>query len=223
MAAVLAVGGVLSHGSAAALWGFLRPMPGPVDILVPSRNSRHVRSGIRIRRTTTLAFHQVTRRRGIPVTGPARTIADLSRSLEPRLVRRATREAEMLGFAHGLETAVDRTRSELEYEFLKLCHRRRLPRPEVNVPIGAWTVDFLWRPQGLVVETDGFKFHAGRTAFEDDRKRDLGLRALGYDVVRLTYRQVTGEGDGIAALLRQALDEGSNWRGPGDRDVSLPR
>ena len=54
--------------------------------------------------------------------------------------------------------------------------------------IGRYEVDFLWRPQRLVVETDGYRYHRGHQAFEDDHERDLELRALGYDVRRFSYR-----------------------------------
>jgi Protein of unknown function (DUF559) len=74
---------------------------------------------------------------------------------------------------------------------MRLCERHKLPAPEVNVRLGPRIVDFLWREQRVVVETDGYRYHRGSQAFEDDHDRDLDLRTLGYDVVRLTYRQVT--------------------------------
>ncbi len=73
--------------------------------------------------------------------------------------------------------------------FLRLCRRHRLPLPEVNVRMGPFVVDFLWRRQSLIVETDGYRFHRGRQAFEDDRVRDTELRLTGYEVIRFTYRQ----------------------------------
>ena len=99
----------------------------------------------------------------------------------------------------------DRTRSDLERDFLRLCRRHRIPAPHVNVRVGPHRVDFLWPDRRLVVETDGYRFHRGRVAFEDDRARDLDLRAQGYDVRRFTYRQVREEPSRIAADLRDAL------------------
>lgn len=110
----------------------------------------------------------------------------------------------MLGLRTGLETD-DRTRSELEHLFLRLCERRGLPRPEVNVRVGSRLVDFLWRERRLIVETDGYRYHRGSAAFEDDHERDLELRALGYDVLRLTYRQLTRDPDDVAALLGKEM------------------
>ena len=97
------------------------------------------------------------------------------------------------------------TRSELERRFLRLCRRHRLPTPEVNVRIGPFIVDFLWRDRALIVETDGYRFHRGRSAFEGDRARDVELKLRGYEVVRFTYRQVVDEAAGVARTLRALL------------------
>ena len=99
----------------------------------------------------------------------------------------------------------ERTRSELEHLFLRLCERNGLPTPEVNVRIGRRVVDFLWSEQRLIVETDGYRYHCGSHAFEDDHDRDLDLRARGYDVLRLTYRQVTTTPDRAIAAVADAL------------------
>jgi very-short-patch-repair endonuclease len=147
----------------------------------------------------------VTRRRGIPVTSPARTLADLRATISPRLLRRAIRQAEVLGLPTGREGVPDRTRSELEREFLALCRRHGLPPPEVNVRIGPIMVDFLWRHRRLIVETDGYRYHRGKAAFEDDRARDLELRTQGYDVIRLSYRQVFNEPERVVAVLKDPL------------------
>jgi very-short-patch-repair endonuclease len=207
MAAVLALGdgAVLSHRSAAALWGMLPARDGPVDVSLPSRSGRRRRSGIRIHRPASLGDREMTRQRGIPVTSPARTLADLRSVASDREQRRAIRQADALGLPTGEDIVSDKTRSELERRFLWLCSRHRLPKPAVNLRIGAFTVDFCWVEQQLIVETDGYKFHSGRVAFEDDRARDLELRALGYEVQRLSYRQVFDESAQVAAVLHAAL------------------
>jgi len=142
---------------------------------------------------------------GIPVTTPARTIADLRRVASEKEVRRAIRQAAVLGLPLGRDLEPDRTRSDLEWDFMRLCRRHRLPAPEVNVRIGPRLVDFLWRDARLVVETDGYRFHRGRQAFEDDRARDLDLRARGYDVLRFSYRQVADEPERVAAVVGDTL------------------
>ena len=112
----------------------------------------------------------------------------------------------MLGLPVGNEEKRDRTRSDLERDFLQLCRRHHLPAPEVNVRVDRYLVDFLWRDSRLVVETDGYASHRGRLAFEDDRERDLRLRAIGFEVVRLSSQQVLDEPGHVAAVLRGCLD-----------------
>ena len=208
MAAVLACGdtAALSHISAAALWRLLDPRNGPVHVSVPGDGGRRRRSGIRVHRLVSLRPDQITRTRGIPVTTSARTIADLRREVTPATLRRAIRQAEVLGLRTGLDEVSALTRSELEDIFLRLCRRHRLPMPEVNVRIGRWEVDFLWRDRRLIVETDGYRYHRGPTAFEADHVRDLDLRAQGHDVLHLTYRQVTTAPSQVADILRRELD-----------------
>ena len=67
------------------------------------------------------------------------------------------------------------TRSELEERFLALCGRADLAQPAVNAWVqtrdGAVQVDFLWRGEKLVVETDGRAFHATAAAYGRDRRR----------------------------------------------------
>lgn len=207
MAAALACGegAAVSHRSAAELWGLLESKGGPIDISVPSDAGRARRSGIRLHRRVTLAPKALTRRLGIPVTKPARTIADLRGRISGRDLRRAIRQASVLGWPLGSGVDRDPTRSDLERDFLELCSRRELPAPEVNVRVGPHEVDFLWRKARLVVETDGYRYHRGRQAFEDDHARDLDLRARGYDVLHFSYRQVKREPGRVAAAVRDAL------------------
>lgn len=219
-AAVLACGpgAVLSHGSAAVHWGLLKPLEGPIDISVPTQNGRKSRRGVRIHRCPSLGQSPfptsgsekrlpplVTVRRGIPVTTVARTLEDLQCSeLRPSLVRRAIRQAEFLRLPMG-EIETDGTRSDLERDFLRLWRRHQVPRPEVNVPIGKVTVDFLWPRERLIVETDSYATHGGSIAFEDDRTRDMYLRRLGYRVHRYSETQLEIEPAAIAADVVRAL------------------
>jgi very-short-patch-repair endonuclease len=207
MAAVLALGegAALSHRSAAELWELLPPAEGPVDISLPSRSGRRGRQGIRIHRPQSLQARETTRRRGISVTSPARTLADLHSAVSDRELRRAVRQADFLGLSTGPDIDVDKTRSELERRFLWLCSRHHLPKPAVNMRIAGLTVDFCWVEQRLIVETDGYRAHRGKAAFEDDRNRDLKLRALGYEVLRLSHRQVFEEPQTALAVLQTAV------------------
>jgi very-short-patch-repair endonuclease len=230
MAAVLACGEgtVLSHGSAASLWGLLKPIEGPIHVSIPSTTGRSKRRGIHLHRAPSLRLPSLTEpspspsyspgrggRRGrlltthranIPVTTVPRTIEDLRASslIEPHLVRRAIRQAELKGLRlEGIET--DRTRSDLEAAFLALFAHHRIPPPEVNPKIGRYEVDFLWRAQKLIIEADTWTYHRGSISFEDDHARDLELREQGYAVRRFTDRQLESEPERIAADIRGAL------------------
>lgn len=123
--------------------------------------------------------------------------------MPPYLVRRATRQAE---FAKLVDLPrSNRTRSDLEEDFLGLCGGHGIPAPEVNVKVGRLTVDFLWRRQRLAVETDSYAYHRGQVAFQDDRARDLELRRHGFEVRRYSELQVNAAPAEIAVDLREAL------------------
>lgn len=168
---------------------------------------------MRVHRSLTLLPAHVTLKDGIPVTRPARTISDLRRvagrprdtgGVSHRELRRAIRQAEFLGLP--LEPGEgDRTRSDLERDFLRICRRHRLPEPEVNVRVDRYLVDFLWRERRLVVETDGYVPHRGKVAFQDDRERDLKLRSLGYAVIRLAERQINERSRDVVEVLKAEL------------------
>jgi very-short-patch-repair endonuclease len=208
-AAVLACGegAVLSHRSAAANWGLWPASNGPIDVAVPTRAGRKNRQGIRLHRPTCLLRSATTIRKGIPTTTPERTVADLRRVLARSEFERVIAQAEVLRLPIGTQRACLQapTRSELERHFLRLCRRHRLPKPEVNVRVDPYEVDFLWRDQRLIVETDGFETHGTRSAFEADRARDARLKMMGYEVLRFTYRQVTQQPAHVAKTLRRLL------------------
>jgi len=122
------------------------------------------------------------------VTTPRSTIQDLEQTLAPYLVRKAKSQAEFMKYELRLPT--NRTRSDLEEDFLRFLAKHGFPPPHVNVKVGKFTVDFLWPEQMLAVETDFFDYHRGHQAFEDDHQRDLELRRLGYTVRRYTGAQL---------------------------------
>ena len=207
MAAVLACGSeaVLSHTSAAALWKLL-PQRGFAHVTVPGHGRS--RPGIRVHRTRTLFPSDVTRRDGIPVTTPSRTLADLRRLLPQPHFARALREAEYLKLPLEDRFNPDHTRSDPEADFLALCRRHRVPPPEVNVRVGPYVVDFLWPESRLVVEVDAYSTHGSRSVFESDRARDVQLRLRGYEVLRFTGPQISRDRREIASTLPTLLDTG---------------
>jgi very-short-patch-repair endonuclease len=235
MAAVLACGpdALLSHRSAAALWG-LRPDNRPkTDISLP-RSSVRPKPGIEVHRSITLTRADVTAVDGIPCTTLARTLLDLADVLDKRSVERAIEQAEVLrlfdltavedvlsragprrgaGALRAILTGLEEpalTANDIEELFLALCRAASLPSPEVNVWLvvddgAAIKADFLWRRHKLVIEIDGYASHGTRQAFESDRLRDQRLRLAGYDTVRFTWRQIVDDPDRVAATVAALL------------------
>lgn len=206
-------GAVLSHRSAASLWELLPVRDGRSEVIVGGTGGRSRRRGIRVHRSLSLDEAHVTLRHRIPVTNPARTLNDLRGPGPGRRgggiagweLRKAIRQANVIGLPIEERDTRDRTRSDLERDFLLLCKRHRLPLPEVNVRIGAYLVDFLWREVKLVVETDSYRYHRGEVAFHDDRVRELELMRLGYGVLRLSEVQIDETPKDVAEILGAEL------------------
>jgi very-short-patch-repair endonuclease len=89
--------------------------------------------------------------------------------------------------------------------FLRICRRHGISPPEVNVDVGGLEADFLWRRRRLIVETDGYRYHRGRVAFENDHDRDLRLRELGFDVLRFSETQLENEAARVAVAVSREL------------------
>jgi very-short-patch-repair endonuclease len=213
MAAVLALGdgAAVSHRSAAALWRMLPPHDGRIDVTVPGDGGREPRKDIKVHRSSTFIADFRIVRDSIAVTKAARTLRDLHPAVAGDVYQRAVRRALDLRLidSSDLRSEEELTRSELERLFLALCRRHRLPQPEVNANVGPYEVDFLWRQRALVVETDGFRHHGDRSAFERDRAKDARLQSLGFRVLRFTHRQLTQDRSSVVAALRPLLHRGS--------------
>jgi very-short-patch-repair endonuclease/predicted transcriptional regulator of viral defense system len=206
----------LSHHSAAALWDIHDGPSRPIHVVVIGRSAARSRRGIRPHRRPRADADELTVVRGIPVVTVARTLVDLAATVRGRaleqVVRRAARRrtfdlrevqrmldrhprargatelGRLIAALHGRGT-ID-ARSGLEVAFAQLCDDHALPRPQVNAIVKGERVDFSWPGTTLIVETDGFEFHAMPTSFAADRARDQKLTLAGYTVVRLTYDQV---------------------------------
>ena len=88
---------------------------------------------------------------------------------------------------------------------LRLCRSAGLPEPESNQKIAGERVDFVWRTERLVVETDGGQAHLTAAAFENDRRRDVALMLAGWRVARFTWAAILREPDVVADRLRRLL------------------
>jgi very-short-patch-repair endonuclease len=231
MGALLACGldrSVVSHRSAARLWGLTVDRPALIEVTVTGRNPGR-KSGIAIYRVPVLDRRDMRLVDGVPTTAPPRTLLDLAavlsfddlevayaearcrrlvqhRDLSALLVRTRGRHGlkalrRLLKFEreHGL------CRSQAEREFLTLVQAAELPSPKSNTRVDGFEVDFLWPDQKLIVEVDGYAFHADRHAFERDRVRDASLNALGYVVMRVTWQQLVSRREAVIARVAKAL------------------
>jgi very-short-patch-repair endonuclease len=228
VAAVLAVGGgprgdgvsvlahwgaAVSHRSAAALWVILPASDGPSDVIVAGNGGKVGRPGIRVHRSLSLRPSDVILRNRVPLTNPRRTIQDLRYAVSVRApgsisaweLRKAIRQANVIGLPIDEEDRADRTRGDLESAFLAICRRHRLAPPEVDVRIGPFLVDCLWRAERLVVEIDSYPHHRGRATFQDDRGRELELMRLGYHVLHVSEAQIDGVPRVVAEVLAAEL------------------
>jgi hypothetical protein len=222
-------GAVLSHFSAAALFGIVS-WDGRCPEVTVAGSATRAHRGIRVHRTGFLEELDVVREQAIPVTSAARTIVDLAASLAQRKLRRAVRQAQALGLVplgelaevmarlgprRGIRTLATilasgpaPTRSELEDRTLDLMLSGGLAHPDVNVPLvidGRKVIpDFRWPAQHLVVEADGAAWHGGKLAREDDAERQALLEAHGERVVRLTWAQVVARPRETLVRLRAA-------------------
>lgn len=240
MAAVLASGdgAVLSHRSAAALWGIWGSGTGEIHVTVP-RKSRSTRS-IR-RHFSVLRDDEREVRDGIPVTSAARAILDLAGEKDEAAAESALREIEYLGIygkvslpaliarhpnhrgAQACREALEhlrddpggRLRSDLEERFIAFLDAKRIPRPRLNAWLSVgedrYQVDCLWPEARLIAELDGWKSHGTKRAFRKDRKRDRRLGAAGYRVVRITEDQIRTEPDEVASDLQSSVITYAPW------------
>jgi very-short-patch-repair endonuclease len=231
-AALLACGerAVLSHTSAAAVWGLIPAHHGPVEITLGCPGTGRRRPAIRLHRSGILLIRDVRIKERLPLTSPAWTLLDLAGRLDGRSLERALDEAlvvlkivsraqmvDVLRRANGrpgaslLRSLMARrknaaiTHSTAERRCLELIRQAGLPEPQTQVRIAGYTVDFLWPAHRVVFEIDGYNFHTSRFAFDRDRRKDGALKAAGYDANRLTRDQVMFEPYLAVAAIAAAL------------------
>ena len=222
-------GTVLSHRTAAVLWGIQRERGGPIELTAPGgRQGVERRSGIWVHRCK-LGPEDVTSRDGFPVTPVARTLFDLAEVAPYETLKGAAEEADRLkrlrlrelelvcerGYGRRalrpirrlIEAlhAPDEGRSPLEIRFAAFVRDYDLPSPVQNADVLGHEVDALWPAAKLVVELDSWEHHGHRAAFERDRIRDPKLLIAGYRTVRVTHRRLDREPEQLAQEIRDLL------------------
>ena len=226
MAATLACGpgSALAFGSAAALLE-IGSERGVIEVSVDgSRNPRA--KGVRIHRTSRLPADDVGICYAIPVTSPVRTLLDLATYLPDHALERAINEADKRDLidpeslrralddragqpgVRTLRELLDRhtfllTDSELEQRFARLARHAGLPAPQTSVHLNGFKVDFFWPELGLVVETDGLRYHRTPTQQNRDRVRDQAHTASGLTQVRFSHSQIRYEPEQVVTTLRR--------------------
>jgi very-short-patch-repair endonuclease len=227
MAAVLACGdgAVLSHRSAAELWGIGHEWERRIDVSI-RRPSKIRRKGLKVRSRPSLGAKSVTRWRGIPVTDPVQSLIDLATELPPLRLERAVNEADKLDLVDPetlrqeinghrgepgvkkLATLLDRhtfrlSDSDLEVLFRPLALAAHLPAPLTKHRVLGHEADFFFPDHDLIVETDGLRYH--RTPSQQARaaKRDQVHVAAGLKVLRFTHWQIAHAADEVTATLRK--------------------
>lgn len=214
-------GAALSHVTAGWWSGILKAEPRRLHVCSPARRRSLESVRVHCRRTIERVWHK-----RLPVTPPAHTLLDIASVVRFTELRRALAEAEYLRLltldevaavlgrgrpgAAALRAALQchrpelaRTKSLMEEKFVLLCERYCLIPPEVNVWIGRWQVDAVLFEHKIAVELDSRVAHDLPSRLEEDHQRDLELRALGYTVLRYTWRQLRDEPDLVVADLRR--------------------
>jgi hypothetical protein len=213
LAAVMACGygAVLSHHSAAWLWGFLPRCPHEASVTTPNRG--HRRRRIRIHRAAALSSRDRMEQQGIPVTSPPRTLLDLGATATARELTSAVDRCRRLGrldldaidsllarhqtvggnrlkqtLSLYRKPVFDRARSELL--FLDALENEGLPLPMLNCWVDRWEIDAYWPTERFAVEVDGWDTHGSRQAFEDDRLRVEEIKLTGIDCIRISARRI---------------------------------
>jgi very-short-patch-repair endonuclease len=234
MAAVLASGpgAVLSHHSAAALWGLRDYSERAVEVTIPrkSASSKSIR-----RHRSPVPDDERAVKEGIPLTSVPRTTFDLAATEDVDMVVSMLREAEYLNLwdrlslwdllerypgkrgSRKVRVALERLEEEppgrkgskLEERFAPFLRRYGLPLPRFNDWIlldgKRYQVDCHWPGTSQIVELDGWQGHRTRSAFREDRARDRKLRVAGHSVTRITFNQLDDEPEAIAADLGALL------------------
>lgn len=163
---------------------------------------------------------------GIPVTQPIRTLLDLATVSGPKTVERAINEADKLDvidadalrralgdypgqpgirlLRHVLDKHTFRlSDDELERLFRPIASAAELPVPLTKHLVDEFEVDFFWPELGLVVETDGWRYHRTPSAQTRDALRFQTHTAAGLTPLRFSHWQVKYEPAHVRRILAE--------------------
>jgi very-short-patch-repair endonuclease len=216
---------VLSHETAAALWG-LTAIPSFVAITLIGRKVE-TQPALRQHRVQAVDIRDVRLHLGFPVTSAARTLIDcaagslpLDRLLNEARVLKLVSDAEIeaaMGRCPGrTDTKALRallaaeqdggfTRSKAERILKRLVGEGELERPVTNTRVDGVEVDACWPRVKLVMEFDGLQYHGSYRAFQRDRAKTNRLIAAGYLVLRFTWAQLTQRPMLVLATIARTL------------------
>jgi len=220
-------GTALSHRSAARLWGIGTEERGRIDLSV-LRTQAVYRPGLLVRRRPSLPASQIQTWDDLPVTSPVQTLIDLATELSSIEVERAVNDAdkrdlidpESLRLAldshagepgvRPLRTILDRltfrlSDSDLEIYFRPIAASAGLPSPLSKQWVNGFEVDFFWPDLGLVVETDGLRYHRTPSAQNRDARRDRAHTLAGMTPLRFTHYEIRYEPRRVRSELTRAL------------------
>jgi very-short-patch-repair endonuclease len=229
-AAVLSCGegALLSHRSAAWLWGLTRRFALPVEVTADS--PRQTREAIRIHSAEALVDEDRGSAEGIPVTAMPRTLLDFA-AVDPRYLSQALDNAQHMGALDliAVDTLIARsrgfrgvgrlrdalkphrtpayTRSGLERRFLELVRQAKLEPPSMNLFVGEYELDAYWPAERFAVELDTYDYHGSPSAFENDRVRQESLKLAGIEMTRITGTRMDREPRQVTSRLRQLLSQ----------------
>lgn len=227
MAAVLACGegALLSHRSAAALWGICDERRGVIEVSV-TRRAELRRRGLRVRGRPSLTDERATTHDGVPVTTPVQTLIDISTALTPIRVERAVNEADKRDLIdpEALRAELDRyvgepgvkalrhlldkrtfrlSDSDLEILFRSIALGAGLPPPLTKETVNGWEVDFYFPDLGLVIETDGLRYHRTPSTQTRDARRDRAHVLAGMTALRFTHYEIKYEPSRVRSELQR--------------------
>lgn len=230
IAATLRFGAVASGTTAARLLRILESSDTPLHLTLPPGQNRANRRG--------LAFHEADLGRtdartvrGIPCTGPERTLVDLAGQVTERALESAFDDAIQLGLTTipklyryiderrlwhnaGMERLrrlmEDRAHGAMHKELEKLFRRKLsaagLPEPTRQFPVAGHPVDFVYPGRRIAIELDGLGGHFNAAASRRDKRRDNDIVLAGYRLFHFSWEDVHDTWPAVERTLRQSLD-----------------